>query len=235
MRVIGVLDVASGVAVSGEAGRREGYRPVRSVLAEGSEPLALARALRGKLGLRELYVADLDALEGRAAHGREFYERLRAEGLELLLDHGMRHAPLRGDWRVVAGLETVAGPGVLGEGMVFSLDLRGGEPLGDLSGWPDPSPRGLVREAVRRGVRAVLFLDLQRIGTGQGTGTEDLCAWARGEFPALEIIAGGGIAGRADLDRLASLGVDAALVGSALHDGRLQAQAPRQPLNGPRP
>ncbi|MBY0228265.1 MAG: hypothetical protein K2W96_03175, partial [Gemmataceae bacterium] len=100
-------------------------------------------------------------------------------------------------------------------------DLRDGAPLGDLSPWPDPSPRGLLSEAVRRGVRSVLVLDLARIGTGEGTGTEELCAWTRRTFPHLEILAGGGIRDRADLDRLASLGVDGALVGAALHDGRL--------------
>jgi phosphoribosylformimino-5-aminoimidazole carboxamide ribotide isomerase len=40
-------------------------------------------------------------------------------------------------------------------------------------------------------------------------------------YPHLKLIAGGGIAGPADLDRLAALGVSGVLVASALHDGRI--------------
>jgi phosphoribosylformimino-5-aminoimidazole carboxamide ribotide isomerase len=120
---------------------------------------------------------------------------------------------------VVAGLETLAGPGALREGMVFSLDLRGGHPLGG-PGWP-ACPRAIVREAVWHGARSILALDLARVGMGRGTGTEEMLAWLREEYPTLEILAGGGVAGPAELERLEALGVNGVLVGSALHDGRL--------------
>jgi phosphoribosylformimino-5-aminoimidazole carboxamide ribotide isomerase len=41
--------------------------------------------------------------------------------------------------------------------------------------------------------------------------------------PFLEIISGGGVRGPRDLQALAAAGADAALVASALHDGRLSA------------
>ena len=65
MRVIGVIDLKDGVAVHAVRGERQSYRPVRSKLVEGAEPVAVARALHA-LGLRELYVADLDAILGRS-------------------------------------------------------------------------------------------------------------------------------------------------------------------------
>jgi phosphoribosylformimino-5-aminoimidazole carboxamide ribotide isomerase len=222
MRIIGVLDVRGGVAVRGVAGRREEYRPVSSVLCPGSQPLSLARAVRQELGLAEIYVADLDAIAGRPPDV-PLYEALAREGFRLLVDCGVRTAGPSGPWRLVAGLETLSGPDVLNTEMVFSLDLKGGQPLAG-PGWP-AGPRAILAEAVGRGVRSAIILDLARVGTGEGTGTDQLCVWARREWPALEIIAGGGVSGRADLDRLRLAGVDAALVASALHDGRLTRQA----------
>ncbi|MBY0233026.1 MAG: hypothetical protein K2W96_27405, partial [Gemmataceae bacterium] len=89
MRIIGVLDIAGGVAVRGKGGRRAEYVPFKGCLSPGFDPYWIARHMRRKLGLRELYVADLDALTGRPPHPASFYESLRAEGLRLLIDHGM--------------------------------------------------------------------------------------------------------------------------------------------------
>jgi phosphoribosylformimino-5-aminoimidazole carboxamide ribotide isomerase len=218
VRIIGVLDIRGGVAVRGVGGRREEYRPVSSVLCPGSQPLALARAMRQELGLAELYVADLDAIAG-SPPDVQLYEALAREGFRLLVDCGVRTAGPAGPWRLVAGLETLGGPEALTAQMIFSLDLKGGQPLAG-PGWPE-GPRAILGEAARRGVRSAIVLDLARVGSGEGTGTEELCAWARREWPALEIIAGGGVSGLADLGRLRAVGVDAVLVASALHDGRL--------------
>ena len=68
MRVIGVVDLLAGRAVHALAGRRESYRPVRAVAGSPIEPgdaLALARAYVERLGLTELYAADLDAILSR--------------------------------------------------------------------------------------------------------------------------------------------------------------------------
>ena len=122
---------------------------------------------------------------------------------------------------VVAGLETVAGPGALREivdvvgrnQVVFSLDLRDGVPL---RGWPDPAA-----SAVGLGITRLIVLDLARVGLGSGTGTDELCRRLSCNYPHIELFAGGGVAGPADLTRLAGCGVRGVLVASALHDGRL--------------
>ena len=56
---------------------------------------------------------------------------------------------------VVVGLETLAGPGELaaavagcGERVVLSLDLREGQPLGDLAGWGTAEPVAIAERAV---------------------------------------------------------------------------------------
>ena len=64
MRVIPVIDLKRGVAVHAVRGDRERYRPLRSRIAAGSDPVELTRAVRKRFGFDELYVADLDAIAG---------------------------------------------------------------------------------------------------------------------------------------------------------------------------
>ncbi len=86
------------------------------------------------------------------------------------------------------------------------------------------SAQQIALTAFRGGVRRMIVLDLARVGMGEGVGTEQLCRSLACRLPELEIIAGGGVRGPGDLDSLARAGCDAALVASALHDGRLAAK-----------
>jgi phosphoribosylformimino-5-aminoimidazole carboxamide ribotide isomerase len=225
MRLIPGLDVLNGVVVRGVGGRRSEYRPVASRLTPSTDPVEVARVLVAAFHPAELYLADLDAIGG-APPAVGVYRAIRELGVHLWVDAGIRDgdgaqriAAVGGD--VVAGLETVPGPEALRaivtavgvERVVFSLDLRDGVPLRD---WPDP-----VRTAIANGITRLIVLDLARVGGGSGTGTDDLCRRLASTYPHLEVIAGGGIAGPNDLDRLAACGVRGVLVASALHDGRI--------------
>ena len=249
MRIIPVLDLMGGVVVRGVGGRRREYRPVVSRLTPSSAPLNVARAFADHFGLTELYLADLDAIAGgRPAWAT--YAALHAQGFRLWVDAGVRRPEdaralaRAGVETVVVGLETVAGPDALGEvvaelprRVVFSLDLRDGCPIADCGLWladfpsiPDPQSAirnggawSLAGRAVGLGVRRLLVLDLARVGGGAGTGTEALCARLAAAYPEVEVSAGGGVRGVADLRRLRACGVRAALVASALHDGALTA------------
>ena len=88
MRVIGVLDLLAGRAVHARAGLRATYGPVPSVAGLPIGPgdaLALARAYTDRLGLTELYVADLDAILGGTSQ-HMLVGRLAALGPPLWLD-----------------------------------------------------------------------------------------------------------------------------------------------------
>lgn len=234
MRVVPVLDLKGGVVVRGMAGRRHEYRPITSRLTASCRPLDVARAFREQFNLTLLYVADLDALAG-APPAFGTYAELVADGFQLWVDAGMRDL---GDVTIlaktaldgiVAGLETLAGPVALKAIMeqsdpkriVFSLDLKDGEPLGNHQAWSRTDAWTIAEAAVGEGVKRMIVLDLARVGLGGGTGTEALCLRLVTTFPELEVIAGGGVREAPDLIRLHRLGVAAVLVASALHDGLL--------------
>jgi phosphoribosylformimino-5-aminoimidazole carboxamide ribotide isomerase len=226
-------------------GERERYRPLRSSLVAGSDPLEVARGFRDRLGLDELYVADLDAIAGGPLHA----EALAAlvQEARVMVDAGVTDpATVRsllelGAARVVIGTETLVDAAALerlaGLPLVLSLDLRDGRVLS-----PDPDLVQLApAEALgrlARSVREVIALDLSRVGSGTGPAVE-LVGELRTRFPELELLAGGGVRDLGDLRALAEAGAAGALVATALHGGaigagELRALSPRGPPDAPR-
>jgi HisA/HisF family protein len=243
MRVIGVVDLLAGRAVHARAGRRESYSPVQTIAGCPIEPgdaRALARTYAERLGLAELYVADLDAILGGAP--QDSLVAAVAEVAPMWLDAGVssadgaQHALGLGAARVVVGLETLPSYDALrricavvgGDRVAFSLDLREGEPVvatGAHGGVPPGEPAHKVAaRAAAAGAGSVIVIDLARVGTGRGLDL-DLIARVRDAVPGGTLLAGGGVRGREDLARLADAGCDGALVATALHDGALDAAA----------
>jgi phosphoribosylformimino-5-aminoimidazole carboxamide ribotide isomerase len=234
-RIIPVLDVLRGQAVRAVAGRREDYRPLRSGLRRGSDPLDVAGAVREAFGPIELYLADLDAIAG-AAPDVDLYRAVAGLGLAAWIDAGLvdtRGVGLvlgAGAARVVIGLETSAGRGAVRrivevagpDRTAFSLDLREGRPIvGPEARWGSDDPREIVDGVIEEGITTVLLLDLARVGTGRGVGTVALLRELKTRHPGVEWVVGGGVAGASDVEGLGRVGASAVLVGSAIHDGRI--------------
>jgi phosphoribosylformimino-5-aminoimidazole carboxamide ribotide isomerase len=235
MRILPVLDIKGGRVVRGYRGRRNEYPPIVSQLTTSSAPLDVALAIRSHFGLAELYVADLDAIAG-GLPSRATYSCLRSSGFRLCLDAGLREAaaacPLAasGIEELVFGLETLRNSHELacacdryGPRVVFSLDLRDGEPLGDREAWRGDA-LSIAEQGIAAGARRLVVLDLARVGTGEGAGTDELCQRIVQSHPTVEVIAGGGIRGVEDLRRLQAIGVGGVLLASVLHDGVIRPE-----------
>jgi phosphoribosylformimino-5-aminoimidazole carboxamide ribotide isomerase len=234
MQILPVLDVMDGKVVRGVGGRRREYRPIVSRLTAATDPIGVARDLRKHCGFDELYLADLDAIMGQPP-SLAVCQTLHDDKFHLWVDAGLRDlAGARalveiGVKRIVAGLETILGPKCLSdmvaevgaERLVFSLDLKNGEAVGQIEVWKSADPREIAQEAVALGVRRILVLDLARVGTCQGAATEELCTWLSEQFPHLDLAAGGGIGSNEDIERLEMCGVTTVLIASSLHDGRI--------------
>ncbi len=233
MKVLPVLDVKNGLVVRGVAGRRDQYHPIVSQLTSSSDPLAVALSIRNSFGLNQLYLADLDGILKQKPN-YERYRQLIANDFELLIDAGVRQpleavqVQVEGRIHVVVGLETCRSPADLARivssvsNVTFSLDLQNGVPRfsADSSGWSHDLEE-IIHQVVQANVTSIIVLDLSDVGMGTGGSTDSLCQSIRQQFPKMQLIAGGGVRSRDDLNRLNHLGVDAVLVASALHDGRL--------------
>ena len=232
MRVIPVIDLQRAVAVHAIRGDRERYRPLRSRIAPGSDPVGLARALRERFGFDELYVADLDAIAGGPG-SPELIAALAREG-QVMVDAGAAAATAvarlleLGVARVVIGTESLPGTEAFRRlrtelpdaPLVLSLDLRGGQVLS-----PDPvlaaaRPADALARLADAGVREAIVLDLARVGSGEGPDVA-LVGELRSRFAEVDVLAGGGVRHARDLRALADAGAAGALVATALHGGAI--------------
>lgn len=226
MDVIPVIDVRLGQAVRARAGERESYQPLQTPLAAGSDPIAVAHGLMGLFDFPRVYVADLDAIEGRRPNA-DLIGKLSAAmpGAELWIDDGM--ATLSegavslpsGNVTPVVGTESLSGVtdyldlrGQLGRLLVLSLDFHGDSYRGPemLLRRPDLWPERLI------------VMTLARVGSDGGP---DLARLREiiGVAGPRKIYAAGGVRGRDDLVALHQAGAAGALVASALHAAKLKA------------
>ncbi|MBM3983275.1 MAG: nickel transporter [Planctomycetes bacterium] len=228
-RLIPVLDVMNGHVVRAVAGRRDHYKPVESKLTVSAHPINVALALLDRTGAHELYVADLDAIRGGSAVSSAVARLVRELNCAVWLDAGIGPhrppaiLPVGANVRPVVALETAAPADADARGAV-SLDLKAGQLLGRWADWGaahDRDALAVARTAITAGAKTLIVLDLARVGTGSGTGTEELLRAIRATWPEVDLLAGGGVRTWADVERLGEAGATGVLVASALHDGTL--------------
>ena len=225
-----------GSVVQGLRGEREHYRPVRSNLVDGSEPVSIARALGRICGGRAMYVADLDAIAGRGDHFavvRELRDRL---GAEPWVDAGVADAGRAtllleaGAARIVVGTETLPSLEALralaasqpAKRVLVSIDTGEHGVLSTCPALSGRTPLDVLEKLATEGVNEVILLALSQVGTGAGPDLQTLRA-ARAAFPGLHLVSGGGVRTPDDLRALAAAGADGVLLATALHRGWVTA------------
>jgi phosphoribosylformimino-5-aminoimidazole carboxamide ribotide isomerase len=234
--VIGVIDLRHGDAVRAKGGRRDQYLPIETVADEAvprGDAKALARCYAERFGLERVYVADLDAIERRAPQ-HAVVRTIASVGVPVWLDAGVtssddaRQAMECGASRLIVGLETLSSFEVLEsivravgrERVVFSLDLRDGQPIATTPELAQQSPQDLAARAADAGVSAILMLDLARVGSGSGVDLE-LLADIRSGVSTVPFYVGGGVRSIGDVEQLRRVGCDGALVATALLNGQI--------------
>ena len=186
-------------------------------------------------GARYLHLVDLDRALG-TGDNREAVEAIRkalripfelAGGIRSL--EALREALALGADRAVVGTVAVKEPDLLEamlakagpERLAVALDARGLSVV--VSGWQERasvSALDLLPQWAAMGVRTLIYTDVRRDGTLMGLDLEAV-ARVREAWPHT-LIAGGGIAGLQDLLGLKALGVEGAILGKALYEGRIR-------------
>jgi phosphoribosylformimino-5-aminoimidazole carboxamide ribotide isomerase len=219
--IIPVIDIQAGRVVRAKAGDRASYLPIVTSLSVDASPVGVVEGLLRAWPARAVYIADLDAIQGRDPQNevvRTVADRF--PHLELWVDAGfateeaIRRYDLPRTSRVVLGTESQRDRALLqrlGRAAILSLDSAGGTRLGppdlhdDASLWP----------------ATVIVMTLARVGMNAGPDLRSLEEVVR-RATGRAVIAAGGIRHLADCRSLQALGVSGALVASALHDGRIR-------------
>ncbi len=230
MDIIPVIDIKDGIAVHALAGQRATYPPLVSRFAEGHDPVEIVQGLSSALEPRSIYIADLDAI----LRGELNLELLRLianhhPNVRLLVDGGFsapaQVTPLLGQENVdiVLGSESIPDQAayialrgaIPAHRTLLSLDRKDGLPMGIQTlfsrpaDWPD----------------RVINMNLTHVGGVHGpdlAGLRELLSLVGSR----QLLAAGGVRGPDDLEALSAIGINAVLVGSALHDGRLVCSGP---------
>ena len=233
-----VIDLKRGQVVHAVAGQRDQYQPLKSQLVDSFHPGRVAKALLDYVPMGEVYVADLDAIAGDEPDWNSFAS-IENAGAKLWLDAGaadtkkIRRITFRvpNVHRVIVALESLKKLRDLEslrlvlppERLVFSLDLRDGQPFARCSAAKRMSPESIAAYAADEGIRSLIVLDLAAVGSDNGgESTVDLCRNIRARHPDIEMTSGGGVRNHDDVARFIEAGCDRVLVSTALHRGDLR-------------
>jgi phosphoribosylformimino-5-aminoimidazole carboxamide ribotide isomerase len=239
VRIIPVIDLRDGRAVRGRAGDRARYVPVTSLLrgapaTDLSDPAALLSAYRASLRPATIYVADLDRIAGGRDNDALLHDlAARAPDVRVLWDGGfadaagIARASRNGRIVPVIGTETLRSIEELRPALrpaavrpVLSLDLHAEGVVGRPALLGRLDEEEILRRALGCGIRSVILLLLDRVGTSRGL-PRDRLRRLRAAAQGVELMAGGGIASIDDLLYLRDAGFAGALLATALHEGRI--------------
>jgi phosphoribosylformimino-5-aminoimidazole carboxamide ribotide isomerase len=241
MRLYPAIDLHAGRCVRLLQGRFD------SVTEYAEDPVAMAVELVRR-GAPRLHVVDLDgAREGRPVQ-LELVRRLcAAAGVPVQLGGGLRTeadvaaALDAGAARVVLGSALAKAPGLgrrlaerHGASVGAAVDALGGRVR--VSGWQEDGAQDageLIARLLDEGIKAFLCTEISRDGMLGGPALE----WygrLRAAHPDAELLASGGVGSIHDLLALRELGMDGAVLGKALYEGRVELEAALLAVEAPR-
>ncbi len=218
MQIIPVIDLKDGLVVHAMRGDRSQYQAIdqNSLITDSSEAdVVIANLLKLK-DFKSIYIADLNAICGLGNHSVLINQLLsRYPEIEFWIDDGSELANCQTypaiNYKTVIGTESQNQPvRQLDADLILSLDFKQDQAVGHADWfnsnqfWP----------------KRIIVMTLNRVGSQLGPDFEKLTD-LRQNHPDKTIIAAGGIRHLADLQQLKQLGIDAVLIASALHNGRL--------------
>ncbi|HSO25789.1 MAG TPA: HisA/HisF family protein [Methanobacteriaceae archaeon] len=224
MQIIPVLDLMSGMAVSGKSCHRETYKPLKSVYSSSPDPVEIASALKRNRA-RQIYIADLDAIEKKGSN-LELVQKIN-HILPVMLDWGVKDLlsfefALEFASKIIVATETLKSLDDLQtifhkfpkDRIVVSVDIKDGKLLApemDIS-------LDLFKETLSElQPSQIILLDISKVGTHEGFNQSMI-----DEFSDFNdsLILGGGII-PSEIKSLGEKGIKSVLVGSALHKGEI--------------
>jgi phosphoribosylformimino-5-aminoimidazole carboxamide ribotide isomerase len=200
----------------------------------GDDPVRVAAEF-AEAGAEWLHVVDLDAAFGEGSNRALIAELAERAGLRVQTGGGLRtdaaiDAVLEaGAERAVIGTAALEDPDLVARALdrwgerrvAVGLDARGRRPA--LRGWREEAAGDLFDVAAAltaRGVRTLIYTDIERDGMLTGPNLETACELAAAT--GAEVLVSGGIGTLADVSAAARTGLAGAVLGKALYEGRFR-------------
>jgi phosphoribosylformimino-5-aminoimidazole carboxamide ribotide isomerase len=223
-RIIFVLDILNGIVVHAVRGERAKYKPIEnSRICDSSDPLDLICTI----GPSQVYIADLDHIQdigdnfgviGKISQKTNTMVDIGVKNM----DDARKCAEIA--YTVIIGTET-ASLDIIGKATIqfpgrinVSIDMKNGIVL-TKDREMDVLPEELMRKLNKFDLKDIIILDLGKVGTSAGI-NKDLLKKMAG-ISEHKILVGGGIKDLDDIVVLKDLGIDGALVATAVHNGKI--------------
>ena len=198
------------------------------------DPAAVAKDFAAA-GAKHIHIVDLEGAKSGTTPNLATVIRIKeASGLFCEIGGGVRNMDVvqtyieAGLDRVILGTAAVEDPDFVrqavsryGEKIAVGVDLKDGYVA--VKGWTEQSTKDaptFCREMQAIGVKTIIVTDISKDGAMQGT-NHDLYRELQAAFPALQIVASGGVSSMEDVIRLNDTGLYGAIIGKAYYIGAI--------------
>ena len=199
-----------------------------------NDPAAVAKDFAAA-GAKHIHIVDLEGAKSGTTPNLDTVIRIKQQsGLFCEIGGGVRNMEVvktyidAGLDRVILGTAAVEDPDFVrqavaayGDKIAVGVDLKDG--FVAVKGWTEKSTRDAVtfcREMQEIGVKTIIVTDISKDGAMQGTNHE-LYRQLQGQFPALQIVASGGVSSMEDVEKLAATDLYGAIIGKAYYVGAI--------------
>ena len=202
------------------------------------DPVAQAKEFE-RLGFRRLHVVDLDGAKSKHVVN-DHVLRAITEATNLIVDFGggiKTEADIEKAFQAGAAMVTVGSIAVTqpelflswldkygADRLILGADVRNGKV--SINGWKEDSEEDLLpflKKYIAHGVKNVLCTEISKDGMLSGPAI-DLYKRIMAEYPALHLIASGGVSSTEDIHQLEQEGIPAVVFGKAYYEGRIDIE-----------
>lgn len=224
MEIIPVIDIKDGLVVSARQGQRDTYQPIKSTLCSLSSIESVLNGFLSIHAFRTIYIADLNAITN-TGNNHNLINKVLIENkeIEFWVDNGKKtqepFKPEHTNHKLIIGSEyqdtTAFHDGALPiKNNILSLDFF------PTQGYTGPNE---LLENSRLWPQDVIIMSLEFVGKNAGPDLDRL-KYFNQKHPDKNFIAAGGVRNEKDLFSLKKIGINHALVASALHSGTITAK-----------
>ncbi len=217
MQIIPVIDLMNNVVVHARHGNRASYQPIQTTLSVSADPITVINGFLELYSFNTVYIADLNQLS-TAGNNIATIKLILSQfpDIQFWIDQGklLDADQLPDNWIQVIGTESLTDaklPVVTSGQTKIILSLDFSHSLIGSCQW---------LETAHQWPQQVIAMTLNKVGSNTGPDWELLKTILQ-LTKYSQVIAAGGIRGKADLIKLSEMGIHRALLATALHSGQL--------------